>query len=92
MASIRHGRPPGRRTNLGNDFRFEHQYLWLPLTGLLLLVPAVRNNKEACIVIACLQAAGAVININRGLDTQAFLELIIRGGRGVGHFELHCRF
>lgn len=51
--------------------------LWLPLTGFLLLVPAVRNNKAACIVIACLQAAGAVININRGLDTQAFLELII---------------
>lgn len=51
--------------------------LWLPLTGFLLLVPAVRNNRAACIVIACLQAAGAVININRGLDTQAFLELII---------------
>lgn len=49
----------------------------LPLTGFLLLVPAVRNNRAACIVIACLQAAGAVININRGLDTQAFLELII---------------
>lgn len=51
--------------------------LWLPLTGFLLLVPAVRNNKAARIAIACLQVAGAVININRGLDTQAFLELII---------------
>lgn len=51
--------------------------LWLPLTGFLLLVPAVRNNKAARIAIACLQVAGSVININRGLDTQAFLELII---------------
>lgn len=51
--------------------------LWLPLTGFLLLFPAVRNNKAASIAIACLQAAGAVINIDRGLDTQAFLELII---------------
>lgn len=49
--------------------------LWL--TGFLLLVPAVRNNKAARIAIACLQVAGAVININRSLDTQAFLELII---------------
>lgn len=49
--------------------------LWL--TGFLLLVPAVRNNKAARIAIACLQVAGSVININRGLDTQAFLELII---------------
>lgn len=40
-------------------------------------MPAVRNNKAAPIAIACLQVAGAVININRGLDTQAFLELII---------------
>ena len=50
---------------------------FIPLTGFLLLVPAVKNNKAARIAIACLQVAGSVININRGLDTQAFLELII---------------
>lgn len=51
--------------------------LWLPLTGFLLLVPAVRNNKAACIAIALLQILCAVINFNRGLCTAAFLELTI---------------
>lgn len=51
--------------------------LWLPLTGFLLLVPAVRNNKAAVFVIALLQVLAAAINFNRGMDTQAFLELAI---------------
>lgn len=51
--------------------------LWLPLTGFLLLVPAVRKHKAAVITIAALQILGAVINFNRGLYTNAFLELAI---------------
>lgn len=51
--------------------------LWLPLTGFLLLVPAVRNNKAAVFVIACLQVLAGAIDFNRGMDTQAFLELTI---------------
>lgn len=51
--------------------------LWLPLTGFLLLVPAVRNSKAACIAIALLQILCAVINFNRALCTEAFFELTI---------------
>lgn len=51
--------------------------LWLPLTGFLLLVPAVRKHKAAVIAIAALQILCAVINFNRGLYTDAFLELAI---------------
>lgn len=51
--------------------------LWLPLTGFLLLVPAIRNNSAATIVIAFLQFLCAVINFSRGLYTDAFLELAI---------------
>lgn len=51
--------------------------LWIPLTGFLLLVPAVRKHKAAAIVIAALQILCAVINFNRGLYTDAFLELAI---------------
>ena len=48
--------------------------LWLPLTGFLLLVPAVRKHKAAVIAIAALQILCAVINFNRGLYTDAVLE------------------
>lgn len=51
--------------------------LWLPLTGFLLLVPAVRKHKAAVIAIAGLQILCAAINFNRGLYTDAFLELAI---------------
>lgn len=51
--------------------------LWLPLTGFLLLVPAVRKHKAAVIAIAALQILCAAINFNRGLYTDAFLELAI---------------
>lgn len=51
--------------------------LWLPLTGFLLLVPAVRKHKTAVIAIAVLQILCAAINFNRGLYTDAFLELAI---------------
>lgn len=51
--------------------------LWLPLTGFLLLVPAVRKHKEALIAIAALQILCAAINFNRGLYTDAFFELAI---------------
>lgn len=49
------------------------------LASLFGLLPTIGLGAEYLfiIVIACLQSAGAVININRGLDTQAFLELII---------------
>lgn len=51
--------------------------LWLPLTGFLLLVPAIRNNRAATIAIAFLQFLCAAINFSRGLYTDAFLELAI---------------
>lgn len=51
--------------------------LWLPLTGFLLLVPAVRKHKTTVIAIAVLQILCAAINFNRGLYTDAFLELAI---------------
>lgn len=51
--------------------------LWIPLMGFLLLVPAVRKHKAAAIAIAVLQILCAVINFNRGLYTDAFLELEI---------------
>lgn len=49
--------------------------LWLPLTGFLLLVPAVRKHKAAVIAIAALQILCATINFNRGLYTEMVLEL-----------------
>lgn len=51
--------------------------LWLPLTGFLLLVPAVRSNRVFALAIALIQALGAVINFSRGLYTEAALELIV---------------
>lgn len=51
--------------------------LWLPLTGLLLLVPAVRKHKAAVIAIAALQILCAAIDFNRGLYTEMFLELTV---------------
>lgn len=51
--------------------------LWLPLTGFLLLVPAVRSNRVSLLAIALIQALGAVINFSRGLYTEAALELIV---------------
>lgn len=51
--------------------------LWLPLTGFLLLVPAVRSNRLSALAIALIQALGAVINFSRGLYTEAALELVV---------------
>lgn len=59
--------------------------LWLPLTGFFLLVPVVRNNKAAAVTIALLQILGAAINFSRGLETVAFLELIVAATAVLGN-------
>lgn len=64
--------------------------LWLPLTGFLLLVPAVRKHKAAVIAIASLQILCAAINFNRGLYTDAFLELAIAAIALVGGSNRHA--
>lgn len=51
--------------------------LWLPLTGFLLLVPAVRSNRVFAFAIVLIQVLGAVINFSRGLYTEAALELVV---------------
>lgn len=51
--------------------------IWIPLTGFLLLVPAVRSNRVSAIAIALIQVLGAVINFSRGLYTEAALELVV---------------
>ena len=51
--------------------------LWLPLTGFLLLVPAVKKHKAAVAAIAGLQILCAAINFNRGLYTEMSLELTV---------------
>lgn len=51
--------------------------LWLPLTGFLLLVPAVKKHKAAVAAIAALQILCAAINFNRGLYTEMSLELMV---------------
>ena len=56
---------------------FNINTLWLPLTGFLLLVPAVRNNRLSALAIVLVQVLGAVINFSRGLYTEAALELVI---------------
>lgn len=56
---------------------FNINTLWLPLTGFLLLVPAVRRNRLSALAIVLVQVLGAVINFSRGLYTEAALELVI---------------
>lgn len=51
--------------------------LWLPLTGFLLLVPAVRSNRPSALAIVLIQVLGAFINFSRGLYTEAALELVV---------------
>ena len=63
--------------------------LWLPLTGFLLLVPAVRKHKAAATAIAALQIICAAINFKRGLYTDAFLELSIATNALVGGLNRH---
>lgn len=63
--------------------------LWLPLTGFLLLVPAVRKHKAAAIAIAALQILCAAINFNRSLYTEMFLELTIASVALLGSSNHH---
>lgn len=51
--------------------------LWLPLTGFLLLVSAVRSNRVSALAIMLIQVLGAIINFSRGLYTEAALELVV---------------
>ena len=51
--------------------------LWLPLTGFLLLIPAVRSNRLSALAIVSIQVLGAFINFSRGLYTEAALELVV---------------
>lgn len=63
--------------------------LWLPITGFLLLVPAVKKHKAAAAAIATLQILCAAINFNRGLYTEMFLELTVAAAALLGSSNHH---